>query len=80
MRLLSVFSFILTLIGGMLIAVALLSGGVSILALIERLQHGRGMMFADAEFLGLTALVCGLPGALLVIGARRLYKAKRHQG
>ncbi len=78
MRLLSVFSFILTLIGGILIAVALLSGGAAMLALIERLRHGRGIMFADTEFLGITALVCGLPGALLVIGARKLSKAKRH--
>ncbi len=72
MRLLSAFSVILNIVGGALILIALLSGGVSVIALIERLQHGRGIMFADAEFFGLAALICGLPGVLLVIGARKL--------
>ncbi len=77
MRLSSAFSFVLTLIGGILFFIALLSGGVSILALIERLRHGRGIMFADVEFFGFAAIVCGLPGVLLVIVARKLSRANR---
>jgi hypothetical protein len=55
----------------MLLLIALLSGGASILSLIERLKHGPGLMFADVEFFGLVAFVCAFAGGLAVFGARK---------
>jgi hypothetical protein len=58
--------------GGLLLLIALVSGGVSILALIERVQHGRGLFFADVEFFGMIALIAAILGAAVVFAARKL--------
>lgn len=70
MRASSLFSVILAVSGGILLIIALLSAGLSMMALIERLQHGRGILFADVEFLGFIALICAIPGGLAVFGAK----------
>jgi hypothetical protein len=77
MRVSSFFSVILAGIGGILLLIALLSAGLSMVAFMERLQHGRGILFADVEFLGLMAIICALPGGLAVLGAKNLSKSKR---
>jgi hypothetical protein len=77
MRVLSVLSRILALIGGILLAIALLSGGASILSLIERRQHGPGLLFADVEILGMIAFFCAVSGGMAVLGARTLAKRKQ---
>ena len=72
MRALPVLSTLLALSGGILLVIALLSGGVSILSFIERRQHGSGLLFADVEFLGFVALICAVLGGLAVFGARKI--------
>jgi hypothetical protein len=72
----SVLSTILALCGGILLVIALLSGGASILSLIERLQHGSGLLFADVELFGVVAIICALSGGLAVFGAKKLSKRK----
>ena len=57
---------------GVLLLIALISGGASILSLIERVQHGPGLLFADAEFFGLIASAAVLLGAAGLFAARRL--------
>jgi hypothetical protein len=44
----------LWIVGGLLILIALVSGGASILSLLERVQHGPGLLFADVSFLRLS--------------------------
>ena len=77
MRALTVFSTILAVSGGILLVIALLSGGASLISLIERLQHGPGLLFADVEFFGFVAFICAFSGALAVFGARKLSKRKQ---
>ena len=67
----SIASIILAFVGGILLVIALLSGGASILSLIERRQHGPGLFFADVESFGFIALVCALTGGLAIFGARK---------
>ena len=57
--------------GGILLLVALLSGGAWILSLLERVQHGPGLLFADVEFFGFIALIA------LILGAATLFVAKK---
>jgi len=73
----SVFSTILALSGGILLVIAFLSGGAAILSLIERLQHGSGLLFADVELFGLVAFICGFAGGFAVFGAKKLSKRKQ---
>ena len=77
MRALPVFSTILAVSGGILLLIALLSGGASLLSLIGRLQHGPGLLFADVEFFGFVAFVCAFSGVLAVFGARKLSKRRQ---
>ncbi len=58
--------------GGLLLLIALVSGGASILSLIERTKHGPGLMFADVEFFGLIALIAVILGAATLFAARKL--------
>jgi len=74
---LSVLSSILTVSGALLLVIALLSGGASILSLAERLQHGPGMFFADVELFGFIAFICAFSGGLAVFGARKLSRGKQ---
>ena len=62
----------LWILGGLLLLIALVSGGASILALIARVQHGRGLFFADVEFLGLIALAAAILGAAMLFAAKKL--------
>lgn len=77
MRVLSALSSILTLSGTILLVIALLSGGAAILSLIERFQHGPGLLFADVEFFGFIALICAFSGGLAVFGAKKLSNRKQ---
>jgi len=77
MRVLSVLSSILILSGGILLVIALLSGGASFLSLTERLQHGPGLLFADVEFFGFIAFICAFSGGLAVFGAKKLSKRQQ---
>ncbi len=62
----------LWIMGGLLLLIALVFGGASLLAFIERVQHGRGLFFADVEFLGLVAVIAVIFGAALFFVAKRL--------
>ena len=70
-------SAILAVCGGILILIALFSGGASILSLTERLQHGPGLLFADAELFGLIAFICAIAGGLAIFGAKKLSKHRQ---
>ena len=72
MRCATVTSAILTVCGSILLAIALLSGAASVLSLIGRLHHGAGLMFADVEFFGFTALIFTVAGGLAVFGATKI--------
>lgn len=65
---------IFNLLGALLCLFATIAGSISAIALVERIQHGRGIMFADVEFFALTALALLLPGLLLLYVARILSK------
>jgi hypothetical protein len=62
----------LWIVGGLLLLVALVSGGASILSLIERVQHGPGLLFADVEFFGLIALIAVILGSATLFAAKKL--------
>lgn len=62
----------LWILGGLLLLIALVFGGASVLALIARVQHGRGLMFADVEFFGMIALIAALLGAAMLFAAIKL--------
>jgi len=64
--------------GGISLLLGLLSGGAALLSSIDRVQHGRSLLFADVEFFGLLALICCVLGAFSLIVAKRLAK-KMHQ-
>jgi predicted lysophospholipase L1 biosynthesis ABC-type transport system permease subunit len=77
MSALSVCSGILAFGGGILLFIALLAGGASILSYMERLRHGPGLLFADVEILGFIALACAITGGAAVFGAWRLLRRKQ---
>jgi hypothetical protein len=77
MRFTQVVSVAFRLLGGLLCFFALIAAGFSANALVERLQHGRGLMFADVEFLALAAVVLLVPGLLLLFVASRLSRRVR---
>ena len=61
----------LWVVGGLLLLMALVSSGASILSLFERAQHGPGLFFADVWFLGLVAVIS------LILGVAALFTAKK---
>ena len=79
-RISSVFSTILFLSGGALLLIAVLSLVGFIQALVERLQHGPGLLFADVEILGFITFICALLGAAALFGARKLSKHSQSEG
>jgi formate-dependent nitrite reductase membrane component NrfD len=62
----------LWIVGGLLFLIALVSGGVSILSLLERMQHGPGLLFADVEIFGFIALIAVILGAATLFAAKKL--------
>jgi hypothetical protein len=62
----------LRIVGGLLLLIALVSSGASILSLLERVKHGPGLLFADVEFLGFIALIAIILGAAMLFAARKL--------
>ena len=62
----------LWIVGGLLLLIALVSGGASILSLLERVQHGPGLLFADVEFLGFIAAIAAILGATMLFVAKKL--------
>jgi hypothetical protein len=62
----------LRIVGGLLLLITLVFGGASILSFLERVQHGRGLFFADVEFLGLMALITAILGAGILFVAKKL--------
>ena len=62
----------LWIVGGLLLLIALVSGGVSALSLIERSQHGPSLLFADVEFFGFIALMAFILGAATLFAAKKL--------
>jgi hypothetical protein len=62
----------LWIVGGLLILIALVSGGASILSLLERVQHGPGLLFADVEFFAFIALIVAILGAATLFAAQKL--------
>ncbi len=65
-------SIALWIVGGLLILIAIVFGGASVLALIARAQHGPGLFFADVEFLAFIALIAAISGAAVLFAARKL--------
>jgi hypothetical protein len=63
--------------GGLMLLIALVSGGVSVLSLVERSQHGPGLLFADVEFLGFIALIAAILGAATLFVAKKLSTSER---
>lgn len=74
MSLSRVVSAIFSILGTLFSTLALVAGGFFFVAFVERIQHGRGIMFADVEFLGLMAAAFLVPGLLLLWLARRIGK------
>jgi hypothetical protein len=62
----------LWIVSGLLLLIALVFGGASVLALIARVQHGRGLLFADVEFFGMIALIAVILGAATLFVAKKL--------
>jgi hypothetical protein len=62
----------LWIVGGFLLLIALVFGGASILSLLERLQRGSGLLFADVEFFGFIALTTAIFGVAILFAARKL--------
>lgn len=61
-------------LGALFCLLAVIAGGMSVTALLERMRHGRGIMFADVEFFVLTALALLVLGLVLLVAARQLTK------
>jgi hypothetical protein len=62
----------LWIVGGLLVLIALVAGGASILSLLERVQHGAGLLFADVEFFGFIALIAAILGVATLFAAKKL--------
>jgi hypothetical protein len=73
----SMISIGLWIMGGLLLLVALISGGASIFSLLERVQHGPGLLFADVEFFGFIALIAAILGAGILFIAKRLSTSEK---
>ena len=69
-----VVSVVFNLMGASLCLLAIIAGGFSATALVARIQHGPGIMFADVEFFALTGVAFLVPGVALLIVARQLKK------
>lgn len=69
----------LLICGAVMLLLGLISGGASLLALLERRSHGPGLMFADVEFFGLLALVCCVLGVFSLLAAKRIGRYLRKQ-
>lgn len=65
-------SVVFYLFGVLLCLLAIIAGGFSATALVERIQHGPGMMFADVAFFALAALALLVPGLALLFLAKQL--------
>ena len=63
--------------GGLLLLIALVFGGASVLALIARVQHGPGLLFADVEFFGFIALTAVTLGAAILFAAKKLSTSEK---
>ena len=68
----------LWIVGSLLLLIALVFGGASIISLIDRLQHGRGLFFAAVEFLGFIVLIAAILGAAAIFAAKKLSVSGRH--
>jgi hypothetical protein len=68
----SMISIGLWIVGGLLLLIALVFGGASILSLLERVQHGAGLLFADVEFFGFIALIAAILGVATLFAAKKL--------
>jgi hypothetical protein len=76
MRLRKAIASLLITIGCFLMLAAAVAGFACLSSLLERLQHGSGLMFADVEFFALVFLACGILGGACVFAALKL-KSKR---
>jgi len=62
----------LWIVGGLLLLMAIVSGGASMVSSLERVQHGPGLLFADVEFLGFIAVIAAILGAAMLFVAKKL--------
>jgi hypothetical protein len=67
----------LWIVGGLLLLIALVLGGASILSFLERVQHGPGLLFADVEFFGFIALIAVILGAAILFVAKKLSTSRK---
>jgi hypothetical protein len=65
------------IVGGLLLLIALVSGGASMISLIERMQHGPGLFFADVELFGFIALLAVILGAAMLFIAKKLPASRK---
>jgi len=70
----------LLICGALMLLLGMISGGASLVALLERRSHGPGIMFADVEFFGLLALVCCVLGIFSLLVAKRIGRHLQKQG
>lgn len=67
-----IISGILWITGSLFLLIALFAGGSAITSLLERLQHGSGVMFADVEFFVLIFIFTAVVGILCILVARKI--------
>ena len=70
-------SVILKTIGVIFISIAVLFAWASFNSFMERINHGAGLMFADAEILFVLALFFSIAGILLFWIERKFYKTPK---
>lgn len=73
---LRVLTHLLIIIGCLLLAAAAVAAFVCGTALVERLQHERGILFMDVEVLALLTLLCAAPGGVMLLIARKLKRGR----
>jgi len=71
-RMLKIISIGLFMCGAFMLLLAMLSGGVALIASVDRFQHGSGHLSVDVEFFGLLTLICCVLGAFSLVIAKRI--------
>ncbi len=67
-------------LGTLLVLGAVFASIGALIALIDRFRFGRGIMFADAEFLALVTLVFGAAGSLVLWLGKKLVRSRKRVG
>ena len=68
------FTSLLTIIGFIFLLVALMSGFYAVSAIVERLQQGSGLLFADVEIFTIITILFIVLGILCLWNSNRIKK------